>query len=268
VSIKIKNLCFAYGERKVLRDVNFSANSGELVCVLGPNGVGKSTLFRCMLGLQNSYKGDISVNGQEIGSMPAAVLAKKIAYIPQHYSMYFNYTVFHMVLMGTTSQISTLASPGKAQEHAVMQALERFGIAHLRDRGCAQISGGERQLALIARAVVQQAKILVMDEPTANLDYGNQFRVMQEVCRLAQQGYTIILSTHNPEQALMYANRVLVLLDGTVLRFGTPDEVMSNELLHKVYGVNVQLREISLGQKKMRVCIPLEQLEEQHVLLE
>lgn len=261
MSIEVKNLSFAYDQNPVLRDVSFSAAPGDFLCVLGPNGTGKSTLFRCMLGLQRHYAGNISVDGQALHTLPAAKLAKKIAYIPQYHTPAFNYSVFHTVLMGTTSQFSSMSSPGKSQVEAVEAALEQFGIAHLHDRGCAQISGGERQLALVARAVVQKAKILVMDEPTANLDYGNQLRVMEQIRRLSEQGYTIILSTHNPEHALLYSTGVLVLLHGAVLRFGTPDEVMTSELLREVYRVDVRLETIQAGDRAVRVCVPLGETE-------
>lgn len=257
MSIEISRVCFSYGNRQVLRDVSFSANPGDLLFVLGPNGVGKSTLFRCMLGLEKKFSGSIKLDGQDVRSLAPAALAKKIAYIPQSYTPAFHYSVFHTVLMGTTPQLSALCSPGKAEEDAVMKTLERFGIAHLRDRDCARISGGERQLTLIARAVVQQAKILVMDEPTANLDYGNQVRVMEQIRILASQGYAVILSTHNPEHALLYANRVLVLFEKEVLRFGVPQEMLTEEVLGQIFRVKVHLSKISTGTQTVSVCVPL-----------
>ncbi|MEG1500783.1 MAG: ABC transporter ATP-binding protein [Clostridiales bacterium] len=257
VSIQIENISFAYGNHQVLRDISFSALPGDLLCVLGPNGVGKSTLFRCMLGLQNGYYGGkIQVDGENIQDLSATDLAKKIAYIPQYHTPAFHYTVFNTVLMGTTPLFGRLSSPGKEHEKAVMEALDQFGIAHLRDRSCIQISGGERQLTLLARAIVQQAKILVLDEPTANLDYGNQIRVMREICKLAEKGYSIIISTHNPEHALLYANQVLVLLDGGVLRFGKPNEVVTSDLLRQIYRVDVSLEEIKSNTQTVRVCVP------------
>ncbi|MEF9969198.1 MAG: ABC transporter ATP-binding protein [Ruthenibacterium sp.] len=260
MSISVQNLSFSYRENHVLHDVSFTAQPGHLLCVLGPNGVGKSTLFRCMLGLQEHFDGTVTLDGQNLLSMTAAKRAKEIAYIPQSASPAFNYTVLHTVLMGTTAQLTTLSSPGKKQEAAALEALERFGIAHLKNRGCAQISGGERQLVLLARAVVQEAKVLIMDEPTANLDYGNQIRVMNEIRRLTAQGYTIILSTHNPDHALLYANRVLALLGGKVLRFGAPEDVMTAELMQELYGVSVRLEPVQMaaGDEMMRVCVPIE----------
>lgn len=260
MSIQVNNLCFSYGKRLVLEGITFHAEEGDLLCVLGPNGVGKSTLFRCMLGLQKQDTGEILLDGDDIKKLSPAKLAKRIAYIPQYGTPVFNYSVFHTVLMGTTPLIGSLASPGKKQEQAVREVLEQFGIAHLSDRGCAQISGGERQLALIARAVVQQAKILVLDEPAANLDYGNQVRVMGRLKQLTSQGYTVILSTHNPEHALLYANRVMVLMDGKLLKWGSPETVIEESLLRQIYRVNVRLETVEIGGRNVRVCIPEDSL--------
>ncbi|MEG0615967.1 MAG: ABC transporter ATP-binding protein [Oscillospiraceae bacterium] len=257
MSIDVSKLSFSYGTNSVLKDVSFTAQEGDLLCVLGPNGVGKSTLFRCMLGLQEQFDGTVTVNGSSVAKMSAARRALEIAYIPQVSTPAFNYTVLNTVLMGTTAQLTTLSSPKKEQEEAAFEALKRFGIAHLSNRGCAQISGGERQLALIARAVVQQAKILIMDEPTANLDFGNQIRVMHEIKSLTKSGYTVILSTHNPDHALMYADKVLALLGGKVLQYGTRDEVLTQELISKLYEVSVRLEQIQVGDKNIRVCVPL-----------
>ena len=143
----------------------------------------------------------------------------------------FYFSVFDMILMGTTAQLSRFVSPGKAQAALAEAALERLGIQHLRDRGCGNISGGERQLVLLARAIAQQAKLLVMDEPSANLDFGNKLRVMKTVKSLTDDGYTIIQSTHDPDQAYLYSDKILALYGGKVLAWGTPRDTISNSLI-------------------------------------
>ena len=205
MSIEVRDLRFGYGSGEVLRGVSFTAPTGQLTSVLGPNGVGKSTLFRCLLGLLKGYGGSITIDGEDTRRLSARRLAKKVAYIPQSHYPSFNYSVFNMVLMGTTSQVSLLSSPGEKQRQAAEEALERVGVGHLRDKGYTNISGGERQLVLIARALVQDAKVLILDEPTANLDYGNQIRVMEQLRALNAQGYTVVQSTHNPEQAFLFS---------------------------------------------------------------
>jgi len=227
--------------------VSFSAKPGELLTVVGQNGAGKSTLFYCMLGLKRADSGDIFVGDRNIQEFRPIDLAKEIAYVPQSHAPTFNYTVFDMVLMGTTSQISQFSSPKAKQTEAVEAALERVGIADLAERGYLRISGGERQLVLIARALAQNARTLIMDEPTANLDYGNQLRVLSCVKSLAKSGYTIILSSHNPEHAFLFADRVLALKDGAVRAAGAPADVLSAELLYSLYGVPVSLRVTETG---------------------
>ena len=250
----INDLRFAYGDHEVLGGISFDTRYGEFISVLGPNGVGKSTLFRCLLGLSNPTGGEVTVDGKAISQLTPAQLARKMAYIPQFHHPLFNFSVLDMVLMGTTSQLGRFAAPGKAQEKMALAALERMGIMHLKNRGCSNISGGERQLVLIARAIAQQAKILVMDEPSANLDFGNKLRVMQTVKGLAADGYTIIQSTHDPDQAYLYSDKILAIHDGKVLSWGTPQEVMTQSVISTLYGVDVEV--CSMHDDGIRVCVP------------
>ena len=254
MSIEVRDLRFGYGSGEVLRGVSFTAESGALTSVLGPNGVGKSTLFRCLLGLLRGYEGSITIDGADTRHLSARSLARKVAYIPQSHYPSFNYSVFNMVLMGTTSQISLLSSPGEKQRAAAEEALTRLGLVHLRDKGYTNISGGERQLVLIARALVQDARVLVLDEPTANLDYGNQIRVMEQLRSLTAQGYTVVQSTHNPEQAFLFSHRVVAMKEGRVLAEGAPSQVVTEALMAELYGADIQV--CSLFDDRVRVCIP------------
>ena len=256
--ISITGLSYRYSKHapEVLHPVNFTASSGDLVAVLGPNGVGKSTMSKCLLGFFKNYEGTILLDGKDIRGLGHKQLAKMVAYIPQSTYPTFNYDVIDVVLMGLTSQLSLLASPKEKHIKEAHEALQSLGIGHLASAGYGEISGGERQLVLIARALVQKAKILIMDEPTANLDYGNQLRVMCRVAALARQGYIVILSTHNPDHAFLYANRVLMLFGGRVIADGTPDEVLDEELIKRVYGVDTRITsfEDELGTHK--ICLP------------
>ena len=254
MSLNVKDVCFSYGTHNVLKNVSFSAEYGEFMSVLGPNGVGKSTLFRCLLGLLTPSEGCVTISGRNIQSMSAAELSRSMAYIPQSHNPAFNFSVLDMVLMGTTSQVGRFSVPGKAQIELAEAALERLEIAHLRDRGCAQISGGERQLVLIARAIAQQAKILVMDEPSANLDFGNKLRVMRTVKSLTEDGYSVIQSTHDPDQAYLYSDKILALYDGRVLAWGTPQHTISSSLISTLYGVDVEV--CSMRGDDIRICVP------------
>lgn len=254
MSITVDKLSFSYGEREILHSVSFSAEYGEFLSVLGPNGAGKSTLFRCMLGLLAPSSGGTEIDGRSISEMSAQELSRSIAYIPQSHNPVFNYSVLDMVLMGTTAQLGRFSSPGAKQERLALSALERLNIAHLSDRGYRAISGGERQLVLVARAIAQQAKILIMDEPSANLDFGNKIRVMRTVRDLTSDGYAVIQATHDPDQSYQYSDKILALYNGGILAWGTPQETVSGGMISTLYGTDVEV--CSLRDDSIRVCIP------------
>ena len=247
MSLSVENLSFSYGKAPVLRDVTFTAEKGELLSVLGPNGVGKTTLFRCVLGTLPPSSGRVTVDGCDLTTLPPRERARRIAYIPQIHPATFGYTVLDTVLMGAARQLNAFQQPQAAQIRQAEEALEQVGAAHLRERNFAHLSGGEQQLVLIARALAQRAEVLVMDEPTSALDYGNQLRILQMVRRLAAQGYTVVLSTHNPQHALTFAHRLLVLHDGTAAALGRPADVLTPALMEKLYGVQVDFLDTASG---------------------
>lgn len=255
MSVEVKNLDFAYDPaRPVLRDVSFTAKSGEFLSILGPNGVGKSTLFRCVLGLLRGWSGEIRIDGEDASALSVSQMAKHVAYIPQSSGTAFNYSVMDIVLMGTTSRVGALSTPKKAELEAARLALEKAGIAPLAERCYHHLSGGERQLVMIARALAQKAPVLMLDEPTASLDFGNQVMVLQTARSLAAEGYTVIQTTHNPEQTYMYSDRILTLKGGRVLVEGSPKEVLTGELMEALYGVETEVS--SLHGDRVRVCTP------------
>lgn len=254
MSIEVVNLSFGYGDRPVLDGINFKTQENQLVSILGPNGVGKSTLFNCILGLLKGYAGQVLLNGMDSKNLSIKEMAELVAFIPQSHYPSFNYSVSDIVLMGTTVQVSVFSKPGKKQLKLVEAALERLGISYLRDRGYTQISGGERQLVLMARALVQETRILILDEPTANLDYGNQIRVMTQIKSLAGEGYTIIQSTHNPDQTFLFSDVVMAMKDGKIVAYGLPGDIFTEELIRNLYAAEVKIQ--SLYEDKIRVCIP------------
>ena len=254
MSIEVQNLSFSYGDRPVLHDISFRVEKGEFLSILGPNGVGKSTLFRCVLGLLSGYTGQVLVDGADSRSFTVREAARHIAYIPQSSHPIFNYSVFDIVLMGRTSGLSTFRSPKKQDTELCRWALEKVGIPHLSDRCFHRLSGGEQQLVLIARALVQKAPILMLDEPTASLDFGNQLLVLEQCRNLAREGYTVIQTTHNPEQSYQYSDRILTLQHGRVLAEGTPKEVLTEKTIRALYGVEVDV--VSLRDDRARICLP------------
>ena len=259
MSITVNHLSFSYGKRPILRDMNLHVPDGELVCMLGPNGVGKSTLFRCILGLEDSYEGTITINGKDLRSLSIKERAREIAYIPQSHTSVYDYEVIDVVLMSTTASLQGLATPSAAQVAQAMRALERVDIEALAHRAYTEISGGEQQLVLVARALAQQARTIVMDEPTSALDFGNTVRVLLCIKSLAQSGYSIIQSTHQPEQAYLYSDRIVVVKDGRIACQGLPQEVMTKETIHSLYGVDVEVA--SLFGDAARVCVPSQAIE-------
>ena len=262
MQLEVSDLVFSYGEADVLKSVSFCADRGERIAVLGPNGVGKSTLFRCLLGFLEPKRGSVKIAGRDVRDYSRRALAAELAYIPQSYSPAFDHTVLDSVLMGLGAQLGPFDSPSREQTNAAQRILDELGIGALASRGCMRISGGERQLMLLGRALIQNAHTLIMDEPTASLDYGNSFRVMRRIETLSAGGYSVIFSTHEPNQAFRYATKVLALKDGRVLAFGLPGQVLTPELLQTLYGVPVAVTQVQTGSRVFSVCTPYAQEEQ------
>ena len=255
--LRAEDIHFSYKKEETLKGISFCADEGDFVCVLGSNGCGKTTLFKCLLGIYKIQKGDILIEGKSIRKFRIKDLARKIAYIPQAHIPTFNYSVLDAVLMGRNAYVETFKSPKKEDVDRAVDALEQLGIAHLSDKGYSEISGGERQLVLIARAITQDSRILLMDEPTSNLDYGNQMLVLKEVRKLADDGYTVIMSTHNPDQAFMFGNKTVIIKDGKVLREGRTQDIINDQVLKEVYHIDLDLVDVkSKKGREYKVCLP------------
>lgn len=254
--LDVKDLSFSYGRNTVLKNVSFSSKGGEAIAVLGPNGVGKSTFFKCILGFLPFKKGIIEIDGKDVSLLSRKDLSKLIAYIPQSSNPVFNHTVLDSVAMGLTNQMGLFSVPGNKERERAEEVIKKLGIERIKERGCLNISGGERQLMLIARAMVQDARIIVMDEPTSSLDYGNSYRVMETIMSLTKEGYTIIFSTHDPDAAMRYSNRVIAFYSGEIIRDGKPGTVLNTEVLSTLYSINVAIRNVKVREKEYSVCIP------------
>ncbi|EIC29030.1 MULTISPECIES: ABC transporter ATP-binding protein [Methylomicrobium] len=238
--LKVEGLVYRYAlsHPPVLDAIDLTLAKGEMLCLLGPNGTGKTTLLRCLIGAVRAERGTISIDGKT--SATARQRARKMAYVPQAGGE-SALSLLDTVLMGRTPHLRPLASPSRRDHDMACRALSRVGIEHLARRSFNQVSGGERQLALIARALVQEPGIFLMDEPTASLDLGNQVRVLRTIRSLAADGLSVLFTSHQPEHALLLGARVAVLRDGRIAKFGTAGEVLSADMLSDLYRTPIDI---------------------------
>ena len=251
--LEARDLAIGYPGHLVGRDISLALAPGEVLCLLGPNGAGKTTLFRTLLGLQPPLGGAVLIDGTPLARLRPAEIARRLAYVPQAHVTEFSYSVLDVVLMGRTARLKAFASPGAADERIALDKLSVLGIGELASHDYTKISGGQRQLALIARALAQEAPILVLDEPTASLDFGNQALVLARIRELAGHGFGIVLSTHDPDHALLVGTRVAVIADGGLRAIGPPAEVVTPALLSAIYRTAVLVEATPSGH---RVCVP------------
>lgn len=237
----------------VLNDVSFSISSGEMIAFLGKNGAGKTTLLRIIPSFLTPLGGDVLIDGVPVHSMSLQDKAKAIAYIPQFSQTAFAYTVRESVLMGKSPHISLFNKPSKNDERRALEILEELGILALADRPTNKISGGERQLVLIARALMQDAKLLILDEPTSFLDYSNQLLVLEKTYELVKKGYACLYSTHNPDLALAYSTRVLAMDKGKIAFSKKPEELEGSDALSSIYKRPLIVERTQAGRL---ICVP------------
>lgn len=258
MKLAAQQLAFGYRDHRVGSDVTLELAPGEVLCLLGPNGSGKTTLFKTLLGLLPPQQGAVLIEGRDARTIARDAIARQISYVPQAHGAFFPYTVSETVLMGRTAHLGLFSSPSVRDHAAAAAAIERMGITHLAGAIYTQISGGERQLALIARALAQEARVVIMDEPTANLDFGNQVRVLERIRALAGEGIGVLLSTHDPDHAFLCADRVAMLHEGRLMACGVPADVMTAENLRQLYGVEVAVVAVMAGQAGARsICLPM-----------
>jgi iron complex transport system ATP-binding protein len=241
-------LAIGYPGHPVGSGFDLALQPGAVLALLGPNGGGKTTLLKTLLGLLPAQGGHIELDGRPLGAFSVADRARRLAYVPQSHVGAFAFTVEDLVLMGRTAHGGLLARPTARDRAAALAAIERMGIHHLAARPATMISGGERQLALLARALAQEARILVLDEPTASLDFGNQGRVMREIRRLADEGLGVLFTTHDPNHASRFADRALLIRGGRTLASGPVPEVIRKALLEQLYDAPVDQITAAVGQ--------------------
>jgi iron complex transport system ATP-binding protein len=235
--IEIEQLSFSYRRAPFIQDLNLTINEGRVLALLGPNGSGKTTLLKLLLGLLTPAAGTIRIQEADTLDMSHRELACLLAYVPQVHREAFGYSVFDVVLMGRMPRTSFFARYGERDRQIAWESMEKLSIGHLAQQPYTEISGGERQLTLIARALSQGASTFIMDEPTNGLDYGNQIRLLDRIGRLASEGFTFIYTTHHPDHALAVADRVVMMQAGAIIRDGAPRSVITPERLSELYGL-------------------------------
>lgn len=240
--VRISGLEFSYGGAFLVSADSLCVESGEVLTLLGPNGSGKTTLLKCINALLKPTSGSISVCGREILDYPRSALSRAIGYVPQSHTPSFPFSVLDVVLMGRVSYLSIFQQPSKADYKKAEEALSIVGISAMRDRAYTNISGGERQLVLIARAIAQEPKLLLLDEPTAHLDFKNQVTTLETVRRLSRErGIGVVMSLHDPNHALIYSDRIALMKGGRILHNGPPRDVIKGEVIEEVYGIPVEI---------------------------
>lgn len=262
--IQVRDAAFSYGGPLVFEHIDLDIYPGRICCLMGVNGCGKSTLIDCMLGIHKCSSGQVLVRGESVTELKPADIAKQISYVPQVHDRSFPYLVRDIVLMGRTAYQKGFSAPGQEDMKKCEEAMQRCGIAHLADRPYTQISGGEMQMVMLTRALVQDTPVIVMDEPTAHLDFRNEQIFLETVADLVKNHLIgAVIATHSPNQAFYFENAgvdtsVALMADASMRAMGRPSEVLNEEMLQEVYGMNVRIADIDLGEDgHIRQLIPV-----------
>lgn len=252
--LEVNSLAYSYGNGPVFENVSFSLKKKDVMCILGPNGAGKSTLIKCVAGIFKPVKGSVRIMGEDTASLGAMEIARSIGYVPQQNELVFPFTVLDFVVMGRTPHIPLFSSPSEKDMEITRETLSMVGVSDLAERIVSSLSGGQRQIVLIARALAQQPALLLLDEPTAHLDFGNQILVLETVQKLAANGMSILMNTHMPDHAFLVGSSAAALAEEKLVAVGEVEAVVNSKIMSSLYGVKVAVREID--DIKRKVCIP------------
>ncbi len=256
--LSMQNGEFNYGENLVFSGLNLEVHKDEVLCILGANGCGKTTLLRCLNGSMRLRQGKVHLGDNDINSLKIDEVARRIGFVFQEHTAPFPFSVLEVVRMGRAPHLSLFATPSHRDTEIAEEKLNLVGMHHLKDKPYTQISGGERQLVLIARTLAQEPEIILMDEPTSHLDFRNQTIILQIVNRLAESGLGILMTSHLPDHALLYSSRVALMKDGQFISTGKPDDVMTEHSLKEVYGIEIKMVEVTdpYSLQKVKLVLP------------
>ena len=258
--LEAREVAAGYNGRDVVGDVSFSLESGEVLCLLGPNGVGKTTLFKALLGFIPLTRGGLFVDGGRVNHADRKRLAALIGYVPQVHEPPFPFSVLDVVVMGSVVRENLFIGPSHRAYRDAEATLERLGVSYLRDKVYTEVSGGERQMVLIARALMQRPAFLMMDEPTSSLDYGNQMRVLSQVRRLSEEGVGVIMTSHFPDHAYLACSKAVVMSRTEPFRVGPVDHIVTEPILAAAYDIKVKIANLRFDDVpggELTACIPV-----------
>ncbi|SPD75365.1 Iron(III) ABC transporter, ATP-binding protein [uncultured Desulfobacterium sp.] len=261
--VEVRDATFFYGAQEVFTHISFHVGPGEVFCLLGPNGCGKTTLLDCILGLHHLHSGSILIGGKDAESYRPGKIARQIAYVPQRHEPTFPYTVREIVTMGRAAYLRLFESPSAADRRMADEALEHIGIAHLRNRPYTQLSGGETQMVMIARALVQHTPVVILDEPTAHLDFRYELVILEVIAGMVKEkGLSIIMATHSPNHALHFHDNginttVAMFHKGAFFAVGNPESVLNEDNLKHLYGVKARVITLDEEGRIMKQVVPL-----------
>jgi iron complex transport system ATP-binding protein len=271
MGLEFRDVAFSYTPgQNVFSGINLKSVDKEVLVILGPNGCGKTTLLKCAAGILKAQEGEILLDGKYIPALKRRDIARKIGYISQEHSLGFAYSVMEFVVMGRTPYLNIFSSPAEKDYNIASEAISSVGISHLKDKRYTELSGGEKQLVLIARMLTQQPSILLLDEPTSHLDLKNQTVVLRLVKKLAKSGLSVIMTSHFPNHAITFAGHTAIMHKGGFIAQGTSEEIINEANLNKAYGIDIRVYIFidPVDGTELRFCAPAQETEEVEAELE
>jgi iron complex transport system ATP-binding protein len=250
--IEMKKAKGSYENELIFENIDLTIDKGDIFTILGPNGIGKTTLLKCILGIKKLDEGSIFAKGKNTKEMSSKELSKIMAYVPQvHYST-FPFKVFDVVLMGRSPHINLFDTPEEKDIKIAEKAIDEMGISHLINKEYIYLSGGERQLVFLARALAQESELLILDEPTSHLDFGNQIRLLKTINKLSKKNLSIVMTSHFPDHCFISSNKVAIMQNKTFFDIGTPDDVVNTKNLKIAYNLDIDILTLDNNRK---VCV-------------
>ena len=257
--LEVENGCFGYPKQEeILTDINIKLEEGHILSVLGPNGIGKTTLLKCMIGLMPWSRGRSLLTGKDIRTLKSKEIWNMISYIPQTHGFSFSYTGLEMVMLGRSSHLGLFSQPGHREIEMAEAMMEKVGITRLADKDCNRMSVGELQMVLIARALINEPKLIILDEPETGLDFHNQILVLNMVEKLAhEENIGAIMNTHYPTNAMSIADEALMMNRKGDRFYGPTGDILNESNISKSFDVNVVVDEIMYQNRTIRSVVPV-----------